>query len=440
MLKLDTRFLDSFISGHELNHIEPGLEEVYNRLTNRTCPGSDFLGWLDLPFTAEFDGIEEVAEEIRSHAEQFVMIGIGGSYLGTRATIEFLSPYFQKHKPEILYLGHHLSPDYTQELINHINPANLYVNVISKSGTTTEPGVAFRLLEAQMASQLDSKELGKRIIATTDKSSGALVHNAKQKGYRRFVIPDDVGGRFSVLTPVGLLPIAVAGLDIRELVSGARDMAQYLNENTSLEKNPAWLYAAIRFILYQKGKRVEVLSSFEPAFHYVAEWWKQLFGESEGKDGKGLFPSSADFTTDLHSLGQYIQDGYRHLFETFIMIDEPRHRVGIPENEENLDNLNYLADKDLAKANYQAFRGTALAHYDGGVPNLTITLPGRSEYYLGQLFYFFEMSVALSGLLLGVNPFDQPGVESYKQNMFALLGHPDYADRTQELQNRFKTI
>jgi glucose-6-phosphate isomerase len=440
MLKLDTLFLKSFISDHEITTIEPSLKEVHTRLTNRTCPGNDYLGWLDLPFTTEFNRIEEVAQEVRSNAEQFVMIGIGGSYLGARATIEFLSPYFQRSKPEILYFGHHLSPDYAHELINSVDPSKLYINVISKSGTTTEPGVAFRLLEAQMASKLSDKEMGNRIIATTDKSSGALVHNAKQKGYRRFVIPDDIGGRFSVLTPVGLLPIAVAGLDIRELVAGARDMAQYLNENTSLDKNPAWLYAAIRFILYQKGKRVEILSSFDPAFHYVAEWWKQLFGESEGKDGKGLYPSSADFTTDLHSLGQYIQDGYRHLFETFVMIDKPQHRVEIPENEENLDKLNYLADKDLAKANYQAFRGTALAHYDGGIPNLTITLPQKSEYYLGQLFYFFEMSVALSGLLLGVNPFDQPGVESYKQNMFALLGHPDYTDRTNELQKRFKTI
>ncbi len=427
MLSIDTSLLQGFASPSELSSIQPKINEVYAELLQHRCRGGEFLGWLDLPLkidTDEIKRITQVAEEIRNKADVFVVIGIGGSYLGARAVIEALRPAFTIDPGEtrILYAGHHLSADYMAELLRYLENKSYYLNVISKSGTTTEPGVAFRVLRNHLRKKVAAPSASQCIIATTDRSKGALRQLATAEGYRTFVIPDDVGGRFSVLTPVGLLPIAVAGIDISALLEGAKEMALRCRASSDLSTNLALTYAAARHLLYNKEKTIEVLALFDPYLQYLGEWWKQLFGESEGKDGKGIFPASVTFTTDLHSMGQYLQDGRRHLFETFIITDHCQHELLIPEWEENLDQMNFIANKDIAFVNEQAYRATAQAHHAGGVPNMSIHLERRDAHHLGQLLYFFQFAVAISGLLLGVNPFDQPGVNAYKDNMFKLLG------------------
>ncbi len=440
-LNLDTEHLRYSIAPHEWSHLICQVDTAVERLYNKTCPGSDFLGWLDLPSRAleqDLTPINTIAREIREQAGIFVLVGIGGSYLGARAVIDALSPLFTSipDAPEIRYMGHHLHPDTSRQLLDTLDAKTCYINVISKSGTTTEPGIAFRLLRKHLEDALGPEQARNRIIATTDKQSGALRTLTDQEGYRSFVIPDDVGGRFSILTPVGLLPIAAAGFDIEALLTGARDMQEFCRQHRSLENNPALQYAAARTALYQKGYTTEILAGFDPTLSTVSEWWKQLFGESEGKDGKGIFPASVDFTTDLHSMGQYIQEGRRTLFETFLWVEQPQQACPIPDTKENLDGMNYLSGMDLHHVNEQAFRGTALAHLDGGVPNMTLGLSEKNEYTLGQLFYFFEFAVAVSGVMTGVNPFNQPGVEAYKRNMFALLGKPSFEDLQKQLQTR----
>lgn len=434
-ISLNIELLKHYINHKVLKTMQTKVDSVNKSLQNGACPGNDYLGWMDLPFhinQEELDKLLKVADEIKNNADYLICIGIGGSYLGAKATIEFLSSPFKKEK--ILFLGHHLGSDYIADMLDYVKSKNIYVNVISKSGTTTEPGIAFRIILDKMKSWFDDpKKIKQRIIATTDKQRGVLRELADAEGYRTFIIPDNVGGRFSVLTPVGLLPIAAMGYDVNALIEGAKSIARLCKENNSVLDNPVLTYAVSRYLLYQHGKKIEVLSSFDPALQYIGEWWKQLYGESEGKEGTGVFPAGTIFTTDLHSIGQYIQDGERILFETFLNIAQTVKNVKIPDTNENRDGLNYLAGMELAEVNYQAYRGTALAHYSGGVPNMTITLPEKNEYYLGQLFYFFEYAVAISGLLLGINPFNQPGVEAYKQNMFALLGRPGYEDLRKNL-------
>lgn len=427
---LDIANIDPFIRKREFDEYEKSVHNAHSALLNKKCSGNEFLGWLDLPEKIADDeilAIEQVAQEIRSNSDHLLVIGIGGSYLGARSAIEFILPSFRQGTDRVLFAGHHLGTRYIQNLLNFLAGKELYVNVISKSGGTTEPAVAFRLALELMKSKYEDEKLKNRIIATTDPEKGMLRSLAQKAGYRTFAIPADVGGRFSVLTPVGLLPIAAAGLNIREMLRGARDMAVLCKSESPLSENPALLYAAIRNKLYQQGRKVEILASFEPNLQFIGEWWKQLYGESEGKDNKGIFPASVNFTTDLHSLGQYIQEGERILFETFINIEKDSgEAVTIKSVADDPDGLNYLEGKSLEEVNKGAFQATAQAHRDGGVPNLTINLPARNEYYLGQLYYFFEFSVAVSGLLLGINPFDQPGVEAYKNNMFKLLGKPGY--------------
>ncbi len=434
-LKLDIGLLKDHVTQKDLKALQSLIANVTQSIYDKTCAGNDFLGWVDLPDNVslkEIEDIESIAQEIKDNADHVICIGIGGSYLGARATIDFLSePLTTNNK--VLYLGHNLSADYMNDLIDFIQNKKCYVNVISKSGTTTEPGVAFRILLDALKSGLSKAEFSRRVVATTDQSQGALRTMADAEGFRSFVIPDDVGGRFSVLTPVGLLPIAAAGYDVDALLAGAKDAAAFCRNNQDVLGNPVLTYAAARYLLYKSGKTIEVLSAFDPSLQYVGEWWKQLYGESEGKDGKGIFPASTVFTTDLHSMGQYIQDGERNLFETFLTIENMRTKIAVPKVEENLDGMNFLAGMDLSDVNYQAYRGTALAHAAGNVPNMNISLADRTEYTLGQLFYFFEFAVAVSGLLLEINPFDQPGVEAYKQNMFALLGKPGFEDRRKEL-------
>lgn len=405
--------------------------------------GSDFLGWIDLPLEVSpelVSDIQTTAEMLRKDCEFVVAIGIGGSYLGTRAVVEALSDSFAHLKrgdsPTLLYAGNHISEDYLHELLELLKGHKFGLINISKSGTTTEPALAFRLLKALLEAQ-EGKDFARRhIIAITDTQKGALRSLATTEGYKTYVIPDNIGGRFSVLTPVGLLPIAVAGFDIRDLLQGAADMARSVGADTVTENNIALQYAAARNALYQSGKKIEILANFHPKMHFIAEWWKQLFGESEGKENKGLFNAAVDLTTDLHSMGQWIQEGERIIFETFLSIDTPKYRVAIPMDESNLDGLNYIAGRRVDDVNKMAEIGTALAHLDGGVPNIRITLPELNEYYIGQLFYFFEKAVGISGYLLGVNPFDQPGVEAYKTNMFALLEKPGYEKQTEEIKNR----
>ena len=444
-ITLDISLLKNEVQLDEIKALQPSVEKAIQSLRDRSCAGNEFLGWMDLPERMageELEKIESIAQEIRDKADVLIIIGIGGSYLGARAAIDLLTPAFhaEPQKPEIIYLGHHLSMDYIAELLAYLKGKKIYVNVISKSGTTTEPGVAFRIIKDFMLKSFSPTEVKDRIIATTDRSRGALRQMANNEGYRNFIIPDDVGGRFSVLTPVGLLPIAAAGIDIDQLLAGAREMRQLVSAESDIYTNPALLYAAIRQLLYRKGKSIEILASFEPYLHYFCEWWKQLYGESEGKDGKGLFPASVNFTTDLHSLGQYIQEGQRILFETFLFFRQSGSNVKIPAFDDDLDGMNYLAGRTIQHVNEQAYRGTTLAHYDGGVPNMTVFIPKRNEYYLGQLFYMFEYAVAVSGLLLGVNPFNQPGVEAYKQNMFALLGKPGFEMQNKKLLQRLKEL
>ncbi|MBN1466292.1 glucose-6-phosphate isomerase [candidate division KSB1 bacterium] len=436
-LSLDSALLKNYVTDSDFENLQQQVSTVHDSLLKKSCAGSDYTGWIDLPWSIEsqLPRIKEIAAEIRDRADHLVSIGIGGSYLGARSAIDFLADPFLGND-RVIYFGHHIGSDYTASLLDYALQKNIYVNVISKSGTTTEPAIAFRLIRAALAKKYSRDELRMRIIATTDKAAGVLRGIADAEEYRSFVIEDDIGGRFSVLSPVGLLPIAVAGCDIDALVAGAADMAHFCKTEPNILANESLKYAAARYLLHEKGKKVEILSSFEPSAHSIAEWWKQLFGESEGKDGKGIYPTSANLTTDLHSLGQFMQEGTRCLFETFLTIGMARTRVPIPAVPGDSDQLNFLADRSVEFVNQQAYLATSYAHYEGDLPNMTITLAKRDEYTLGQLYYFFEFSVAISGLLLGLNPFNQPGVEAYKQNMFALLGKPGYEERKAALDRK----
>ena len=439
--------MSSFLRDEELELIKPSVSAARELLLSRKGAGNDFLGWLDLPDQydkGEFERIKKAAAKIQGDSEVLLVVGIGGSYLGARAAIEFLRHNFYnsvskeiRRAPEIYFLGNNISSTYISNLIEVIGDRDFSINMISKSGTTTEPGISFRIFKELLENKYGKAEAAKRIYATTDKSRGALKSLADSEGYEEFVVPDDVGGRFSVLTAVGLLPIAVSGADIDALMAGASEGRRMAVEST-FEDNDALVYAAVRNILLRKGKSVEIMANYEPSLHYVSEWWKQLYGESEGKDQKGLFPASVDLTTDLHSMGQFIQDGARIMFETVIDIERPRVDIIMKKADNNLDGLDYLAGKTVDFANKCAMNGTILAHTDGNVPNGLIHVPEQTEQYLGQLFYFFEFACGVSGYMLGVNPFNQPGVESYKKNMFALLGKPGFEDMTASLQERLK--
>lgn len=434
-----------FIGENEIAPMEKLVQDAKEVLVSRTGAGNDFLGWIDLPVNydkEEFGRIQKAAEKIKSDSEVLVVIGIGGSYLGARAAIEFLRHGFYnmvskeiRKTPEIYFVGNSISSTYLAQLIDVIGDRDYSVNIISKSGTTTEPAIAFRIFKEMLEKKYGKEEAAKRIYATTDKARGALKNLATEEGYESFVVPDDVGGRFSVLTAVGLLPIAVSGADIAKLMEGAAAGRKRAME-AGFAENDALKYAAVRNILLRKGKLVEILANYEPSLHYVSEWWKQLYGESEGKDQKGIFPASVDLTTDLHSMGQFIQDGSRIMFETVMNVEKPRCELVIGEEPSDLDGLNYLAGKTVDFVNKSAMNGTILAHTDGNVPNLVVNIPEQNEYYLGELFYFFEFACGVSGYLLGVNPFNQPGVESYKKNMFALLGKPGYEAEREELLKR----
>ncbi|MCI9004117.1 MAG: glucose-6-phosphate isomerase [Lachnospiraceae bacterium] len=442
---LDYGKASGFISQEEVSYMEKLVEDSRKLLVSKTGAGNDFLGWLDLPVDydkEEFARIKQAAAKIQGDSDVLVVIGIGGSYLGARAAIEFLRHGFYNNlskevrkTPEIYYAGNSISSAYLAGLIEVIGERDFSVNVISKSGTTTEPAIAFRVFKELLEKKYGKEGAAKRIYATTDKARGALKNLATEEGYETFVVPDDVGGRFSVLTAVGLLPIAASGADIDKLMEGAA-AGRELALNQPFGENDAMQYAAMRNILLRKGKAVEVLANYEPSLHYVSEWWKQLYGESEGKDQKGIFPASVDLTTDLHSMGQFIQDGSRIMFETVMNVEKSRSTIEIHEEPVDLDGLNYLAGKNMDFVNKNAMNGTILAHTDGNVPNLVVNIPEQNEFYLGELFYFFEFACGLSGYLLGVNPFNQPGVESYKRNMFALLGKPGYEAEREELLKR----
>lgn len=446
-LGLDYSNALAFIDESEITCLSPFIKKAHEMLHNKTGPGSDFTGWVDLPKVYdrdEFARIKAAAERIKSDSEALVVIGIGGSYLGARAAIEALAhsfhnlmPRSKRNTPEIYFVGNSISSTYMAELFELLDGKDISVNVISKSGTTTEPAIAFRVFREYLESKYGKEEAAKRIYATTDKARGALKKLADEEGYESFVIPDDVGGRFSVLTAVGLLPIAVAGIDIDEMMRGAADAAdQYNNDDVTV--NECYQYAAVRNALYRKGKTIEIMVNYEPSMHYFTEWWKQLYGESEGKDQKGIFPAGVDFTTDLHSMGQYIQDGLRNIFETVLNVEKPRKNIMIKVDKDDLDGLNFLAGKDVDFVNKMAMQGTVLAHTDGGVPNLVISIPEMNSYWFGNLVYFFEKACGISGYLLGVNPFDQPGVEAYKKNMFALLGKPGYEKEREKLEARLR--
>ena len=441
-LKLNDKYLKKFIAQHEYESISPMVALADKMLREKTGPGNKFLGWLDLPQNydkGEFERIKIAAKKIQKDCDAFIVIGIGGSYLGTKAIIEFLSAInyneAKENTPSIYYAGCNISAAYLNELLSICEHKNVCINVISKSGTTTEPAVAFRILKAFLEKKYGVEEAKKRIYVTTDKERGTLKSFATQQGYETFVIPDDVGGRFSVLTAVGLLPVAVAGVDINSLMQGAND-ARVAYSSPDLNKNDAYKYAAIRNILYRKGKHLEILVGYEPFTATLQEWWKQLYGESEGKDGKGIFPSSLIFSTDLHSLGQYIQQGEKMLFETVLSVQDTKSTFTIPYDEENIDGLNFLAGRDINELKKTAMKATQLAHIDGDVPNIHIEIAERNAYCLGYLIYFFELACAISGYLLGVNPFDQPGVEEYKNNMFAMLGKPGYEELRKALEAR----
>lgn len=437
MLKVDLSAVRSFVNVDPLMNEAIGALDVLDR---RTGAGNDFLGWLDLPENTSEELVaacEAVVEDWKKAGINLVVaVGIGGSYLGAKATLEALSHTFssQLGAPQVVFAGHNLSEDYHSELLDLMEQRETAVIVISKSGTTTEPAVAFRIVKEWMEKRYGQEQARQRIVAVTDAARGALKGLADREGYRTFVIPDDVGGRFSVLTPVGLLPIAAAGFDIRALLQGARDMAALCCEQS--EANPAIQYAAARNALYRSGKKIEILVNFTPKLQYIGEWWKQLYGESEGKQGLGIFPASVNFTTDLHSMGQYIQDGERTLFETVLSVEAPKRNLEIPIDPENLDGLNFLAGRRMEACNRMAELGTRLAHIDGGVPNIRLEMPRIDEYHLGALYFFFEKACGISAYMLGVNPFDQPGVEDYKKNMFALLGKPGYEEQTREIQKR----
>ncbi|WP_145466798.1 glucose-6-phosphate isomerase [Staphylococcus pettenkoferi] len=439
-IQLDYGKTLEFFGEHELEQQKDNVKAIHQTIHNGSGAGSDFLGWLDLPVDydkEEFKRIIEAAKRVKDHSDVFVVIGIGGSYLGARAAIEMLTSSFRNSTeyPEIVFVGNHLSSSYTHELIQYLDGKDFSVNVISKSGTTTEPAVSFRLFKQLLEDKYGKDEAKERIFATTDKEKGALKQLATNEGYETFVVPDDVGGRYSVLTAVGFLPIAVAGIDVEAMMQGAAKAREELSSD-ELENNIAYQYATIRNILYTKGYTTEMLINYEPSLSYFNEWWKQLYGESEGKDYKGIYPSSANYTTDLHSLGQYVQEGRRFLFETVLKVDTPKHDIKIEEDPDDLDGLNYLAGKTMDEVNTKAFEGTLLAHTDGGVPNLVVRVPRLDAETFGYLVYFFELACAMSGYQLGVNPFNQPGVEAYKQNMFALLGKPGYEDKKEALEKR----
>ena len=445
ILSLDHSKALKFISTEEIDNFEKTAELAREELVKGTGAGNDFLGWVDLPVNydkEEFDRIKKAAEKIQSDSEILVVVGIGGSYLGARAAIEFLTDSFfnvmdkaDRKYPQVFFAGNSISSKYLSDLLKLIGDKDFSVNIISKSGTTTEPAIAFRVLKEKLEEKYGKKEAASRIYATTDKARGALKNLADEEGYEEFVVPDDVGGRYSVLTAVGLLPIAVAGCDIDMLMQGAADMRKACLEKP-YHDNDAMLYAAIRNMLHRKGKMVEILANYEPSFHYVGEWWKQLYGESEGKDRRGIFPAAVDLTTDLHSMGQFIQDGSRILMETVIDINESPAEIVLKKEEKDTDGMNYLAGKTVDFVNKSAMNGTLLAHTDGDVPCLKVNVPRQDARSLGQLFYFFEFACGVSGYILGVNPFNQPGVESYKKNMFALLGKPGYEELSAELKKR----
>ena len=434
-----------FISADEVELMKKLVGDAKEVLVSKTGAGNDFLGWIDLPVDydkEEFARIKKAAAKIQSDSEVLLVIGIGGSYLGARAAIEFLQHNFynilpkdQRKTPEIYFVGNNLSSSYISNLIDVIGDRDFSINMISKSGTTTEPAVAFRVFKKLIENKYGKEEAAKRIYCTTDKAKGALKNLATEEGYETFVVPDDVGGRFSVLTAVGLLPIAVSGADIDQLMAGAASARKRCLEN-EFEENDSLQYAAIRNILLRKGKSIEITCSYEPSLLYIGEWWKQLYGESEGKDQRGIFPASVTLTADLHSMGQFIQDGARVMFETVLEVETPKHEILIEEEPVDLDGLNYLAGKNVDFINKSAMNGTILAHTDGNVPNLMVHIPEQNEFYLGELFYFYEFACGVSGYVLGVNPFNQPGVESYKKNMFALLGKPGYEDLTEALLKR----
>jgi glucose-6-phosphate isomerase len=432
-----------FMQQSEVDNLGEFVTVAHNMLHEKRGPGSDYLGWVTLPHDydkEEFSRIKKAAEKIRSNSDALIVIGIGGSYLGARAAIDSLSHSFHNQmdgKTEIYYAGQNISSTYISHLLEMLEGKDISINVISKSGTTTEPAVAFRIFRDYLVKKYGKEEAYKRIYITTDKEKGALKTLANEEGLETFVVPDDIGGRYSVLTAVGLLPIATAGLDIDRMMEGARAAADKYN-NSDLATNESYQYAAVRNALYRKGKSIELLVNYEPALHYVSEWWKQLFGESEGKDHKSLFPASVDFSTDLHSMGQYVQEGRRDLIETVIQVTKPKVEVTIEEDPANLDGLNFLAGKTMDEVNKNAFQGTVLAHVDGQVPNMVVELDELNEYTFGEMVYFFEKACAISGLLMGVNPFDQPGVEAYKKNMFALLGKPGFEAEKAVLMERLK--
>ena len=443
-IKLDISKAACFLEEGAVKAFEPKVKEAQVALENGTCPGNDFLGWLHLPTSitpAFLDEVQAVADTLRRKCEVVVVAGIGGSYVGARAVIEALSNSFgwlvqDGKNPTILFAGNNIGEDYLFELTEYLKGKRFGVINISKSGTTTETALTFRLLKKQCEAQMGKDEAREVIVAVTDAKRGAARTCADKEGYKSFVIPDNVGGRFSVLTPVGLLPIACASFDVKKLVEGAQDMEKACGCDVPFEENPAAQYAAVRNGLYEAGKKIEIMVNYQPKLHFVSEWWKQLYGESEGKDGKGIFPASVDFTTDLHSMGQWIQEGERTIFETVISVEQVNNRVDFPFDEENLDGLNFLAGKRVDEVNKMAELGTRLAHVDGGVPNIRISVPCLNEYYIGQLIYFFEIGCGISGNVLGVNPFNQPGVEAYKKNMFALLNKPGYEAESKAIQER----
>jgi glucose-6-phosphate isomerase len=443
-LKLDISNVYPFIPEKSILEFQEQVHTQITSLNEKTGTGNDFLGWLDLPSNISEDqinNIEKVAAFLREKAELIVVVGIGGSYLGAKSIISAMSHNFDKFRagkkgPDVIFAGQNIGEDYLSELIEILDTLSYAIIVISKSGTTTEPAIAFRILKEHLEEKVGPAEASQRIIAITDKSKGALRKLSDQVGYRSFSIPDDVGGRYSVLTPVGLLPIACAGYDVREFIKGAIGLKKQTGPDTPFRENSAALYAAARYALYRNGRSIEILANYNEKLIYFSEWWKQLYGESEGKENKGIFPASVNFTADLHSMGQYIQEGERILFETVISVSNPDRHLSIPEDEGNLDQLNYLAGKRINEVNQMAELGTLLAHIDGGVPNLRIEIPSINEYHLGELVYFFEIACGISGYLLEVNPFNQPGVEAYKKNMFALLEKPGFEDETRAIQER----
>ncbi len=448
MLKLDISGINSFVSEEDLNSYRIAVDEANRSLYDGSGKGNSYLGWLNLPELITDEEISEIngcAQSLASGSDVIVVIGIGGSYLGARAVIDALSNNFnslisrsERNAPLVIFAGNNISEDYHAELLQVLDNFDYSVIVISKSGTTTEPAIAFRILKAHIEGEYGKEEAKNRIVAVTDRSKGALKKLADAEGYRTFVIPDDVGGRFSVLTPVGLLPIAAAGYDIKALLKGAKSMQLLSRDKKNMDENLPDLYAAARNALYKKGKAIEVLASFTPNMNYIIEWWKQLYGESEGKEGKGIFPAGVNFTADLHSMGQWMQEGTRSIFETVISVQNSAYNLTVPGDKDNLDEMNYIAGKRLSEVNKMAELGTMLAHVEGGVPNISVSLGRLDEENLGELIYFFEKACAVSGYLLGVNPFDQPGVEAYKKNMFALLGKPGFEEMKRGLEAKLK--